>query len=509
MSTKSTVERLNLLTDWFIPADVAGDVEMRKQARMFLYSHIFGPFIGNTVPLALYLFDPQPGYQVAVLAAAITGFWVFPFALRAFGHYYLLATLSIENLIFCILWSCFFYGGVTSPTLPWVLTIPLLSLFYVGSSPKMRLVALTLFAINLACFVYLYNVVGHPQTTMSSGAIQSLGLVSTTAASIYVAMMALFYANALASGFELEVEAREHMAKAVELRRAAQEAERAGAAKGDFLAKISHELRTPLNAVIGYSEILLEDMSAAGEKESVADVKKIHSAGHFLLKLINEVLDLSKIEAGKMELHPEVVDLKTFIEGVADRHRPLARQNGLDFILSCGPALGVIHTDAAKLEHALGQLIDNAIKFTRQGGITLATWRAPGAKGGVVRFSVRDTGPGVAPERFASLFEQFNLGGDTSASKYGGTGLGLALSQKISRLLGGDVKVESKLNSGSCFTIQIPVDAFGALAQKAAENQAAADAIGKAETFHQQLLPLVAQARREEPASPLRAAINA
>ena len=238
---------------------------MRKQERIFLYSHLFGPFLGNTVPLALYCFDPEPGFQIIVLAASITGFWIFPFLLRAFGRYYLLATISIENLIFCILWSCYFYGGVTSPTLPWVLTIPLLALFYVGSSPRMRLAVLALFAVNLAGFLYLYIVVGHPASAMPVSAMQSLGIVSTVATSLYVAMMAMFYANALAAQVELGAEMREHIAKATELRIAVKEAERAGAAKTDFLAKFSHELRTPLNAVVGYSEMLLEDMNAASE----------------------------------------------------------------------------------------------------------------------------------------------------------------------------------------------------------------------------------------------------
>jgi signal transduction histidine kinase len=489
-----TVAQLNEVVDWFIPADIASDVEMRKQARMFLYSHIFGPYIGNTVPLALYLFDPQPGYQIAILAAAISGFWVFPFVLRAIGHYYWLATISIQNLIFCILWSCFFYGGVTSPTLPWVLTIPLLALFYVGSSPRMRLVALSIFAGNLAIFLYLYNVVGHPESPMPDSAVEALGLVSTIAASIYVAMMALFYGNALASQVELEAEMREHVAKAVELQRAAKEAERAGAAKGDFLAKISHELRTPLNAVIGYSEMLLEDMTAAGEMESVADVRKIHSAGHFLLKLVNEVLDLSKIEAGKMDVHVETVDLPSLIESISERHRALARQNGLDFIVECDPSLGATYTDPAKLEHAIGQLIDNAIKFTSKGSITLsaATRELDGRK--MVAISIRDTGVGIAPERFSSLFEQFNLGGDTSASKYGGTGLGLALGQKISRLLGGDLTCESKLNAGSCFTITIPLRPVSQNETDAADVDSA---IREAEAYHQQLRPLIARAREE------------
>jgi signal transduction histidine kinase len=286
---------------------------------------------------------------------------------------------------------------------------------------------------------------------------------------------------------------REHMATAAELTRAAKEAERAGTAKGDFLAKISHELRTPLNAVIGYSEMLLEDMAAGGESESVSDVKKIHSAGHFLLKLVNEVLDLSKIEAGKMDVHTEAVDLPGLIESIGERYRALARQNDLDFVVECGPALGKIRTDPSKLEHAIGQLIDNAIKYTHHGRITLSAGLDAGPKRMEAKISVRDTGVGIAAERFDSLFEQFNLDGDTSASKYGGTGLGLALSQKISRLLGGDLVFESKLNVGSCFTIKIPVDAQ----QAGEDDRVVGEAIREAEAFHQQLRRLVGRAKTE------------
>jgi signal transduction histidine kinase len=495
MAASATVDKLNEFVDWFIPANLVNDIDMRKQARIFLYSHLFGPFLGNTVPLALYCFDPEPGLQIAVLAAAITGFWIFPFLLRAFGHYYLLATISVENLIFCILWSCYFYGGVTSPTLPWVLTIPLLALFYVGSSPHMRLVVLALFAVNLAGFLYLYTVVGHPVSSMPVSSMQSLGMVSTVATSLYVAMMALFYANALAAQVELGVEMREHMAKATELRIAVKEAERAGAAKSDFLAKFSHELRTPLNAVIGYSEMLLEDMNPASQSEAIADVRKIHAAGHFLLKLVNEILDLSKIEAGKMEVNFEPVDLQAVVERVGERHRPLARQNGLDLMVFCDPSLGTTKTDPAKLEGALGQLIDNAIKFTREGRITLTAARAAGQNGEEAVIGVHDTGIGIAPERFDTIFEQFNLSADTSASKYGGTGLGLALSKKVSMLLGGDLSIESKLNVGSCFSIKIPLVALDASA--GAKNQDVAEALSEAEAFHHRLQPLVGEARRE------------
>ena len=243
---------LNRFVDWFIPAEIAADRESRKQARMFLISHLFGPFIGNVVPGALYVFDPTPGFDVAVLTASITAFWVFPFILRAGARYNFLVLLSVQNLIFCILWSCYFYGGVSSPTLPWVLTIPLLAFFYLGQSSSLRLVVLGLFAANLAAFCALY-LLGHsvPENDMAASALQGLGIVSTVAASLYVTMMAFYYAKILASGVELEGEMKRHLATATELRRATAEADRASAAKAEFLAQMSHELRKPLNAVIG------------------------------------------------------------------------------------------------------------------------------------------------------------------------------------------------------------------------------------------------------------------
>ena len=135
----TAIAALDRLVNYFIPADIAADRDTRNRAHVFLVSHILGPFIGSVVPITIYLLDPAPGYDVAVLATSIIAFWVFPFVLRAGVPYNPLALVSIENLIFCILWSCYFYGGVTSPTLAWVLVIPLLAFFYLGSSSKLRL----------------------------------------------------------------------------------------------------------------------------------------------------------------------------------------------------------------------------------------------------------------------------------------------------------------------------------------------------------------------------------
>jgi signal transduction histidine kinase len=467
---------LNEFVDWFIPAEIAGDREMRKQARMFLISHLFGPFIGNTVPLALYILDPQPGYAVAVLAISITGFWIFPFVLRAFGHYNLLALVSIQNLMFCILWSCFFYGGVTSPTLPWVLTIPLLAFFYIGSEPRLRLIVLGMFALNFAVF-WGFSMSGHARMpAMDFAALQGLGLVSTVAASLYVTMMALFYAKVLASQGELETEMRGHLATAAELRRATEEAERAGAAKADFLAKMSHELRTPLNAVIGYSQILIEDAADEEDEETAADLERIHSAGHHLLRLVNEILDLSKIEAGKMELDNTSFAIEPLIEETLAQFRTAAERNGNTLTLSVEPGLDVMVGDCSKLRQALSQLLDNAVKFTRNGTIKLRASLSSRGEAKRLTLRVEDTGIGIAADQITRLFEQFTVGDDSSASKYGGTGLGLALGRKLCRLMGGDILVESREGVGSAFSIVVPMQPLSLNGDADAQAEAGSEA---------------------------------
>jgi signal transduction histidine kinase len=456
VSFPTSLAALNELVDWFIPAEIAADREHRKQARMFLISHLFGPFIGNVVPLALYILDPNPGYAVAVLAISITGFWVFPFVLRAVGHYNLLALISIQNLMFCILWSCFFYGGVTSPTLPWVLTIPLLAFFYIGSSPKLRLIVLGMFALNFLAF-WGFTMAGFARMpAMDFAALQGLGLVSTVAASLYVTMMALFYAKVLASQGELESEMRGHLETAAELRRATEEAERAGAAKADFLAKMSHELRTPLNAVIGYSQLLLEDATDENDTETAADLERIHSAGHHLLHLVNEVLDLSKIEAGKMELDNELIMVAPLVDNAIEHFKTSAEKAGNRITAHFEPKLGSIICDGNKLKQALFQLLDNAVKFTSNGSITVTARRVGPESAPCLSIRVEDTGIGIAGEQIDQLFEQFTVGDDSSSSKYGGTGLGLALGRKLCRLMQGDITVESREGHGSAFTIIIP-----------------------------------------------------
>jgi signal transduction histidine kinase len=448
---------LDRLVNYFIPPAMMADREARKRAHVFLISHILGPFIGNVVPGTLYFLDPSPSFEVAVLAISITSFWVFPLLLRAGVSYNPLALVSIQNLIFCILWSCYFYGGVTSPTLAWVLTIPLLAFFYIGSSSSLRAIVIGMFVVNLAIFTGAYQYGYHPVKDIPMAAVQGLGLISTIAAALYVAMMALYYAKIQTSQGELESEMRQHMATASALRLATAEAERAGAAKAEFLAKMSHELRTPLNAVIGYSQILLEDAEDEGDTASIADLNKIHNAGHHLLKLVNEVLDLSKIEAGKMELDLQETELGDLLAEIAAEAEPAAEKNGNTITCRINPNVGTAFCDAAKFRNMLGHIVDNAAKFTHDGQVELVADRVSGQVADELVIHVVDTGIGIAPEQIADLFEKFTVVDDSSTSKYGGTGLGLALSQKLCRLMGGDITVESRLNEGSRFTVRMPL----------------------------------------------------
>lgn len=443
--------------DRFIPAELKKDRDRLNQARVFLISHLFGPFMGLTVPAALFLLDPTPDYDVAVLALSILGFWAFPPLLKATGQYRILALISVQNLIFCILWSCYFYGGITSPTLSWVLIIPLLAFFYIGHSAFMRGMVVGLFSLNVAAFLYIYGFFPAPPHGIAIKHIENLGIVSMVATSLYIAMMALYFAKVYESQSELEALARQHLAMAAELRKATAQAERAGAAKAEFLAKMSHELRTPLNAIIGYSQMLREDAMDEGDTLTIKDLDRIHEAGVHLLKLINEILDLAKIDAGKMEIYEEEVAIAEVIRSVVDSCRALLEENQNRLTVAVSGDIGPLLLDERKVSQILHQLVDNAAKFTQKGFVVIEANLFRNGPAEQVRVRVTDTGCGIDKQDLSRLFEQFTVLGDTSSSKYGGTGLGLALSRKLARLMSGDIVAVSEPGKGSSFTLKLPL----------------------------------------------------
>ena len=251
-------------------------------------------------------------------------------------------------------------------------------------------------------------------------------------------------------------EVQERKRAEVALASAKEAADAANVAKSAFLANMSHELRTPMNAILGYSEMLMEEADDLGQKDFIPDLKKINQAGMHLLALINDVLDLSKIESGKMEAFAEDIDIDSLIDEVSSTVQPLIEKNSNRFDIRRGSQLGNAHQDLTKIRQSLFNLLSNAAKFTREGNITLHVQRKQ--QGGLdwLTFAVSDTGIGIPADKIDHVFEEFSQADESTTRDYGGTGLGLAISRRFCRLLGGDIRVKSQPGKGSTFTMHLP-----------------------------------------------------
>ena len=234
-------------------------------------------------------------------------------------------------------------------------------------------------------------------------------------------------------------------------------AERANQAKSNFLSFMSHELRTPLTAINGFSEMLIVELEGEQRREWLDDLRRINDSGRYLLELINDILDLSKIEAGKMEIHLETFSVPTLIREVADALKPLVEKRANQLVVECPDSVGDMHADLIKVRQCLLNLLSNASKFTERGTIALSVARAVKEGADWITFHVKDTGIGMTPEQIGKLFRAFAQADHSTSRRFGGTGLGLALTKQFCQMMGGDIAVTSEPGQGSTFAIELPV----------------------------------------------------
>ena len=285
----------------------------------------------------------------------------------------------------------------------------------------------------------------------------NLNSMSTQLATLY-STLRLLNEDLQAKNEHLGLELAERRRIEAELAVARDQALDASRAKSSFLANMSHELRTPLNAIIGYSEMLHEEAEDQGQADLGADLRKIHTAGKHLLTLINDVLDLSKIEAGKTDLYLETFSITNMVGDVAAIVQPLVDKNANVLQVHCPEDLGAMRADMTKVRQALFNLLSNACKFTHHGTISLTVARETVDGAEWVTFAVTDSGIGISAEQMGTLFQAFSQASASTAHEYEGTGLGLAISRRFCQMMGGDITVESAVGQGSTFTIRLPAE---------------------------------------------------
>lgn len=447
------------IADQCIPAAVKANPEAENQARMFLISHVFGPPLGLSAPIALYVVDPVSDANISVLALSVLGFWAFPFMMRAGVPYRWLVRLSITELNFAVYWSMFQYGGIFSPTITWVLIIPILVVFYVGGNLRRQYDLIIINLISVVIFGLAFTHFAPPPSTISAFALSMLGALSAVAVMAYIALMAIYYARIVNAGVELENEAASRYVMEERLRNSVAAAHASARAKSEFLARMSHELRSPLNAIIGYGELMREEEEdTPGQEVFLKDIDRILDAGSYLKRLIDIILDLAKIDSGKMTFDIRPHDLGGLLKDLVASYESEMAKKGQQIMVSIAPETSKIDVDAMRFAQIADYLLKNACQYTDAGHISV--WLQLTKIGQVrhIRLIVKDTGRGIAPELLESIFDGFEMNLDAADGRYGGSGLELSVARKLCQAMGGDIHVASTLDRGSTFTVTLPCE---------------------------------------------------
>jgi signal transduction histidine kinase len=443
--------RLGNLLDYFIPAEMQVNAESHRRARMFMLSHAFGPILGNSIPLYMAITGISRDYRVVVFFLSILSFWTYPLFLRKTGRYELIALISVQNLVFCALWACWAYGGMASPFLPWILIFPLLAFLYLPSMGKVRnFVLLQIFGSVTAFIGLCFS--GIPLPPVQLAELQTIGMISMASVAIYFSMMSLYFAKMFHEQREFTRELNGLVSTSDNLRNLTAAANQASAAKADFVAGMSHELRTPLNAIIGYSQLLMEEAEDEKDETSITDLRRVHQAGSDLLRLIDDILAYSRIEAGKMPLNASYDDVANHIEAWKQGLRELSLPAGYSIELTVPARSLAMQTDWTSAGATIKHLAAG-IATSKDDGRLSVVIEAKGS-GLVARFT--DFDPSGRSRPVTILHEMFEHTDDASPTKYGRTGIEIALAFKLAQLLCGTIDQEKSNDGTKSITLTIP-----------------------------------------------------
>jgi len=441
--------------DWFIPPSAQENQSDRLMARTFVLLHLLGPIMGHSVTYFLSQTAAGGTWQFWATEAIVVSFLAIPLLLRWLGSLHIAAMISVQVLVGLSLFGSFFFGGISSPLLPWFLIAMVLGFFYLADSIKPTLVGV---ALQLFCFFAARLTAGAFPTLIEPESLKLVNTFSILAALAYMTLLCLYYETVMRISLSLEQETIDQRGKLEALREAMQGAELASKRKSIFLAKMSHELRTPLNAVIGYAEILRETYEEQPDAtRKMKDIDRIHAAGRHLLALVNDVIDLSSIESNRVELSTQPVVVQSLIEEVIATASPLISKRDNRMVVNMPEDLGTVELDALKIRQSLLNLLSNAAKFTTKGTITLTAVARQTDQGEFLVLEVADDGIGIAADGLRKIFEDFSQAENDTVSKFGGTGLGLALTKRFCQMMGGSIEVQSQRGVGSSFRIEIPM----------------------------------------------------
>ena len=426
---------LSNLLDYFIPPEMQVHAETHRRARMFMISHVFGPILGNTIPLYMAVMGISRDFHLAVFFLSILMFWAYPVALKLTGRYQLIAFISVQNLTFCVLWACYSYGGAASPFLPWILIFPLLAFLYLPPKGAVRDILLVQIYGSVAIFIaVVFSGPALPAVNLND--FQTIGMISMASVAIYFAMMSLYFAKMFHEQREFTRELNSLVSTSDNLRNLTAAAYQASAAKADFVAGMSHELRTPLNAIIGYSQLLLEEAEAEEDEAVVTDLGHVHKAGSDLLRLIDDILSYSRIEAGKMPLNPHLDCASNHFEGWRQEIAEIPGWNLNSIRLSATGEKCELTTDWTAVGATIRRLAAGAASPGQPGTLEIVVDAKPGESLSILFI---DREPSGVSRPIPIMQEMFEHSDDASPTKYGATGIEIALAFKLAQLLGGAI----------------------------------------------------------------------